>query len=189
MQRIHHSFRLSLVAVSLIAIGAGPALGRTINVTTTLDNDLAPAKDCTLRDAIGAANSDTKVGGCHAGKGADTLVLGKGLTYVLSVAGPDEDDNQTGDVDCWGALAIEGNGSTIDGAGLDRVLDARPPRDPANPTSLALTSLRITGGINPTTAPGGGASLLARWKLLKSRWRSVAYQYAYMYAAGVLSRR
>lgn len=44
-----------------------------IEVTTTSGGSGGP--DCTLRDAITAANTDTATGGCPAGSGADTILL------------------------------------------------------------------------------------------------------------------
>jgi CSLREA domain-containing protein len=59
---------------------AGP---NTIVVTTAADDDTAQATDCTLRDAIASADTDSPVGGCSAGvAGADTIQVPAG-TYFL----------------------------------------------------------------------------------------------------------
>ena len=75
--------------------------------------------NCTLRAAIMEANAMA---------GADTIVLPAGL-YALTVAGVDEDEARTGDLDITDDLVIQGAGadrSIIDARGLDRVIDVLP---------------------------------------------------------------
>ncbi|MBP9663464.1 MAG: hypothetical protein KBD94_02505, partial [Pyrinomonadaceae bacterium] len=55
----------------------------TITVNTTAENAVNNGTDCTIGDAIRAANTDTPVNGCAAGNGADTIVIPAG-TYTLS---------------------------------------------------------------------------------------------------------
>jgi hypothetical protein len=60
--------------------------------------------------------------------GADTITLPAGL-YVLAIAGADEDEARTGDLDITDDLVIQGEGadrSIIDARGLDRVIDVLP---------------------------------------------------------------
>jgi CSLREA domain-containing protein/uncharacterized repeat protein (TIGR01451 family) len=95
---------------------------------TTLDDELGGSGDCSLREAIQAANTDAAFGGCPAGAGADTILLGAG-TYALTLSGSGEDGNASGDLDVTQTLTIAGLGpaqTAIDGSGLDRVLDVRP---------------------------------------------------------------
>ena len=99
------------------------ALMSTFRVNTTLDTvaaDLRTGKDATghisLRSAIMAAN---------ASRSSDQIKLGKG-TYMLTIAGANEDGGATGDLDITGNLTIRGSGSRstiIDGNSLDRVLE------------------------------------------------------------------
>src|SRR6266446_4173658 len=49
--------------------------GATITVTTTADDNSVNG-NCSLREALHAANSDTTVDACPAGNGADTIALG-----------------------------------------------------------------------------------------------------------------
>jgi CSLREA domain-containing protein len=56
-----------------------------MNVTTTAD-ELNANGNCSLREAIRAANTDTAVDACPAGKGADVIFLPAG-TYSLTIAG------------------------------------------------------------------------------------------------------
>jgi len=66
---------LAALVCALVVPSAAIALtpGTTITVNTTADGTGGP--DCTLRDAITAANSNTPVGGCNAGHGADTIAF------------------------------------------------------------------------------------------------------------------
>ncbi len=65
---------------------------------------------CTLPDAVASANSDSSVGGCSAGSGADTIVLSE--TVVLdTVAVVDEGENGLPTV--ASEIVIDGGGSSI----------------------------------------------------------------------------
>jgi CSLREA domain-containing protein len=104
------------------APAGAPLTGILVNTTSDeLDND----GNCSLREAIQAANLDLAVDACPAGQGHDTIILPAGL-YILTRAGGDEDDNATGDLDVKSDLAIAGGGAgitVIDGNALDRVLE------------------------------------------------------------------
>lgn len=94
--------------------------GTVITVMTTVD-DTVTNDNCTLREAIIAANTDAVVDGCPAGNGLDTIILPAGV-YTLTIAGTDEDAGWTGDLDITAALTISGTGAVIDADHLDRVL-------------------------------------------------------------------
>jgi CSLREA domain-containing protein len=99
----------------------------SIAVTTTVD-ELNMDGDCSLREAVQAANSDTAVDACPAGAGADTITLPAG-TYLLDQAGGDL--KLTSDIALRGAGA---NATILDAGGDDRsVLQTRN-------TSLLLCS-------------------------------------------------
>ena len=122
----------------------------TISVTTTSDN-LSNNGDCSLREAIKAANTNTAVDGCPAGSGTDTIVLPAG-TYLLSLSGANEDANATGDLDITGALAIQGAGAgttTIDANSLDRVLHI------FSGASTQIAGVTVRGGLASSTVGGG----------------------------------
>jgi len=126
-----------------------PALAAAIIVTTTTD-ELNADGDCSLREAIRAANLDSAVDACPAGSGADIINLAAG-TYTLSLAGMSENAAATGDLDITGSLTIigEGHNSTmIDANGIDRVLHFVAG-------TSSLRSLRLTGGDAQTTFGGG----------------------------------
>jgi len=103
---------MTVLARALFSLGAlaltcnlAPAAGYAaeIAVTTTAD-ELNADGDCSLREAIQAANTDTAVDACPAGSGADTIVVPAG-TYAISIAGTGEDANATGDFDITSASA------------------------------------------------------------------------------------
>jgi CSLREA domain-containing protein len=98
---------------------ATAAAAATIDVTTNVDS-VSNDGVCSLREAILSANTDTAIGGCTAGSGADVVVLGATQTYRLTISGANEDAGNTGDLDITQDLSIEGNGSTIDAGNLDR---------------------------------------------------------------------
>lgn len=117
----------------------------TFTVTKTTDtNDGACNADCSLREAIVAAN---------AAAGADIVTLTSGLTYVLSIAGTGENASATGDLDVTDATGLTINTSgagtaTIDANDIDRILDVRPG------ATLTLNNITITDGSASTN--GGG---------------------------------
>ncbi len=79
----------------------------TIVVTTTED-ELNSDGDCSLREAVQAANTNTAVDDCIAGSGyLDTITLGPG-TYTLLLHGV-EDSNMGGDLDILEDLIINGS--------------------------------------------------------------------------------
>ena len=79
--------RIALLGSALlVAIAAQPIWGDPVNtairVTTTAD-DVVIDGNCSLREAIIAANTDTAIDRCPAGSGTDSLLVPEG-TYTLS---------------------------------------------------------------------------------------------------------
>ena len=112
-----------VMAALMVLLYSSAAAGATINVNTTAD-ELNADSDCSLREAVQAANTDAAVDGCTAGTGADTVVLPAGI-YVLTRIGANEGANASGDLDVLSDITIEGAGAAttvIDGNGTDRVL-------------------------------------------------------------------
>ncbi|HRF48718.1 MAG TPA: choice-of-anchor Q domain-containing protein [Anaerolineales bacterium] len=147
---------LAAIVVSLTVLWAGPTLpaqATVITVTTTSD-ELNTDGDCSLREAIVAANTNAAVDACPAGSGADTINLPAG-TFTLSLAGTSENLAATGDLDIFDDLTVIGDSATttvIDAGGIDRVFEIYE-----SPV-VHLSRLAITGG-NSTAA--GGAIRLA----------------------------
>jgi len=106
--------RLAVLAAALALMFAGApggAQAAAIVVTTTQD-ELNSDGDCSLREAITAAN-------------ADTITLPAG-TYTLAIPGADEDGNATGDLDITSDLNVSGAGAdttVVDGNALDRAFE------------------------------------------------------------------
>jgi len=123
-----HPWRLLLTAALVLgstwtAWSPSVASGTVISVNTT-DDEINRDGDCSLREAVIAANDDDAVDACPTGNGADTILLPSG-TYSLTRIGSGENASQTGDLDITSDLTIRGAGPTlteIDGNGSDRVL-------------------------------------------------------------------
>jgi len=150
-RRLLRRWRRCLAGIALaLTLGiAGPADAAAIDVDGTT---------CTLVDAITAANTDSAVGGCTAGSGADTIVLPAGSTQTLS----DVNNHR------YGAnglplvttdITIEGHGSTIrrdSGAPAFRILFVE------RSGTLTLRNTTISGGATSSgwlLDEGGGAGL------------------------------
>jgi CSLREA domain-containing protein len=107
----------SLLAFVLAAFSTAPAVRATVfEVTKTADAyDGGCNDDCSLRDAVRAANANL---------GDDAILLGPGV-YTLTREGAFEDSGSTGDLDVSDGLILLGQGAPVtilDGGGIDRVL-------------------------------------------------------------------
>ncbi|MGH8248880.1 MAG: CSLREA domain-containing protein, partial [Gammaproteobacteria bacterium] len=123
------------------------------NITVTVTNDeLNTDGDCSLREAVQAANTDTAVDGCVAGAGPDTILLPAG-TYALSItnaAPAGENANLSGDLDLNSVLTISGAGAgatVIDGGQIDRVFHL------LQASEATISGLTIRNGLSTN---GGG---------------------------------
>jgi CSLREA domain-containing protein len=120
----------------ILAVFALDAFATDYAVTKIVDaSDGVCDADCSLREALIAANGHP---------GADRVLLGAGLTYSLTLGPADAEGALTstsGDLDIMDALTIEGNGSTVDAASLDRVFDIQ------GTFTVTVNSLTIKGGV------------------------------------------
>ncbi len=82
-----------------VAVAASPTVGTTINVTSTADGFVVN-HNCSLREAVMAANTDTKVDACPAGHGVDTIKVPAGA-YRLTL----------GTINVSSTVAIVGTGA------------------------------------------------------------------------------
>ena len=152
--------RKTASALILIAwLVAGPfttqiASAETIIKVNTMADLIINDDQCSLREAVIAANTDSATGGCPAGSGADTIVFDSALAspavFLLSLGGANEDNTASGDLDLYGILTIQGTGADqiiVDGNGTDRVFEIRPG------ATIILTGVTIRNG-----NPGGGAN-------------------------------
>lgn len=148
----------ALLATTL-GIGGSPsparAGGDVIEVTTT-DDELNADGDCSLREAVLAANSNAPVDACPAGRpltdidvNADEILVPAG-TYLLTIGGRGEDATATGDLDITEAVRITGSGGpVIDADEIDRVFDIAAGVD------ADLSGLSLIGG-DAGADDGGG---------------------------------
>jgi CSLREA domain-containing protein len=110
-QRAAGAFIALALALPAGSVPAAPAATTAIIVTTTTDEYNA-GEACSLREAVVAANTDSAFGGCPAGSGADTIVLGAAW-YTVTRFGYNEDAAATGDFDITSDLTIVGAGMTV----------------------------------------------------------------------------
>ncbi len=122
--------RLAAVLWPIGLLFSVPGSAATIVVDSSFDDlDQAPNGNCTLREALVAANGNAAVDGCAAGEpgpGVTDVILVPAGIYTLTIAGGDEDQAQSGDLDITDSVSIEGAGARftiLDAAGIDRVLD------------------------------------------------------------------
>jgi CSLREA domain-containing protein len=147
-------WQLAWMAILLLFVQANSvssAFATTFNVTKTADTNDGDcsAIDCSLREAIVAANANID---------ADLIVLGIGLTYTLSLGAADPAGvlvPGSGDLDIHGGdLTIQGNGSTVDGGGIDRVFDIQ------GALTVTIDNLTIRGGVaRGFLSLGGGLNI------------------------------
>jgi CSLREA domain-containing protein len=145
---------LLLFGIVLALVHPTRAASQAVIVVNTTDDELKTDGDCSLREAITAANTDTVVDQCAPGSGADTIALPAGV-YTLTISGTGENLAATGDLDITQSLALNGAGASmtvIDGGALDRVFHINPAQ--AFGVAVSLTDLTVKNGI-----AGNGAGL------------------------------
>jgi CSLREA domain-containing protein/uncharacterized repeat protein (TIGR01451 family) len=124
-----HSFRRSTLAAIWVILAVTPGVASAAEITvTTTDDEINSDGDCSLREAIEAANSDAAVDNCTAGSGTDTIRLPSGtITIALTNTAGNEASNQTGDFDIISDVTIAPTSAstttTIDASGIDRIFD------------------------------------------------------------------
>ncbi|MBA2438098.1 MAG: CSLREA domain-containing protein [Acidimicrobiia bacterium] len=128
----------------------GPALAQNSPIIVTTSDDTVDASpgDGQCADASGECSLRAAIQEANAGRGA-AIHLADGATYVLQIAGADEDEAATGDLDVTSSVRIQGNGATVDANGLDRAFDV------AAGASLAVEELDVLGGVTPSGQSGG----------------------------------
>jgi CSLREA domain-containing protein len=96
-----------ILGASLVLVAA-PAAAATITVNSLADT--SGGAECTLRDAISAANTDMAAGGCPAGAGSDTIIFSvSGTIGLVSSALPNVPNGSTVTIDGAGhSVAISG---------------------------------------------------------------------------------
>ena len=146
----------AILALMLAALPVMPVSAASITVNITSDEYLDNT-DCSLREAIIAADLNTSFFGCtYTGTGPnDIITLASGSTYILTRTGT---SSTQGDLDVGhtvgGDLTIQASGSTNaiiqQTAVNNRVMEVEPTGN----VSLTLIHVTLTGGSSSTD--GGG---------------------------------
>jgi len=155
IKRIHRAlirYGSALPALALVLMGLAASqltFAASYTITEFADDNIING-NCTLREAIHAANTNTAVDGCAAGSSTRTdIVTLLAGTYRLDQSDtPDDASALTGDLDIRGALEIVGvssKHSVIDASSAamaqERVFDIE-----TNQQSVLLRRLTIAGG-------------------------------------------
>jgi len=94
----------SLSCALMLLLGPAVAGANGITVSETAD-ELNSDGDCSLREAVRSANTDSSVDACNNGTGSDVILLPAG-TYQLSRTGTEAGDGSYNDLDLTGETTI-----------------------------------------------------------------------------------
>ena len=159
--------RLSQALLALLC----PPLLLAAQINVVSDSGQSGGPDCTLRDAVSAANSDTAVGGCQAGSGADVIVLPVDAVITLEVAvGSSNSDGSYGLAEIDSTIEVDGRGSIIErDADLDCVPDSSTTPGEfrffyVNGGELSVSDLTLRNGCagDDTFSRGNGGAIFVR---------------------------
>ncbi len=148
--------RSSTLGLCIALCSLAPA--RAAIITVTSDSSGTGGPDCTIRDAITAANTDTPTGGCPAGNGADTIELPFNAIITLTEVDNDPDPpfSATGLPSVTSVVTINGNWTTVQrhdspsgGTPNFRIIRVAGDGD------LTVNGLTISNGSIPSGAGGG----------------------------------
>ena len=147
----HRHYR-SLAAAALLLLGPA-ATAATITVNTA-DDEMNTDGDCSLREAVQAANTNTAVDACAAGDAdGDTIVFAGILSIQLDM----------GELLLSDDVSIEGSSENlliIDAGGNSRIFDVDAADGMGSATAVAFSSLVLQNGDsrqNSSAPDAGGA--------------------------------
>lgn len=142
---VRTGFYKVLVAVAASWLLLAPAEARSTITVDTRKDELNRDGDCSLREAIRAANRDARSDGCRAGSGEDTIVFGQRGKITLGSMLPEITDPE--------GLTIDGRNKDITISGDNKVRVFRL----TNGASLALRNLTVADGFrSPNLGSGSG---------------------------------
>ena len=101
-----------ILGAALMTPDATISAAGIVVVNETAD-ELNADNDCSLREAIESVNTGAAVDNCAAPGAAPFTISVPAGTYTLSLAGANEDGNQTGDLDILEDVSIVGAGSGL----------------------------------------------------------------------------
>jgi CSLREA domain-containing protein len=152
-----------LLLASFVSVFIVPhtVIANVITVNTTND-EVDQSADCSLREAVISANTDTAVDGCGTGSGADEIVFAPEVVpgiFILAIVGSGEDAAATGDLDITDDLTISGAGASntvIDADQIDRAFHI------IGSVTVHLEELTIQNGFVsvPNNIAGGGGGII-----------------------------
>ncbi len=148
MKRFIFIVMVFLGLMSLLALSARAA---TIAVNTTAQKP-GNTGDCTLGEAIDAANSDTAVDGCTAGSGADIITVPAGTYTLTAVDNTTQGDNGLPDITT--EITISGTGAsqtliTRSGTNIFRIFHV------SSNSTLRLNGVMVSNGSATSSFIGG----------------------------------
>lgn len=133
---------ITAALVSALLVCAAPAGAASFDVTTPQDGVGPCDADCTLREAVIAANATP---------GLDAITL-HAETYEFSAGGLEEDAAATGDLDLTDDVLVTGAGpdlSIVDARAIDRGFDV------AAGAKVGVSGVTVRNGFGPRGGPGG----------------------------------
>jgi hypothetical protein len=140
---------------TMAATVCSPHIAAATDILLTSTEDTLDSRECSLRAAVAASNTQVATAACRAGSGNDTIILTPATTYTLTQVGDGSDDPSG--LAVTGTLTIAGNGATIErssaaGTPAFRVFWVAPA------ATLVLNDVTIANGKTPDSAWGGGVS-------------------------------
>jgi hypothetical protein len=120
--------------VQAIALALAMQVAGANAATITVDSNIDAANNCSLRNAIEAANTDTSIGTCSSGSGDDIIDLSDIAGQTITLAG-----TQLPTV--TSAISIQGAGITVDGDRKSGLFYAKGAS-----ADLTIDSMTLTGG-------------------------------------------
>ena len=165
----------ALAGLIFVLLLAMPAWAAAYVVTTTADNTLSDG-DCTLREAILAANDDPAYNGdCGpASLGDDTITFAVSGTILLSSRLP-----VIADAASAGALTIDGSGQSIVVSGNNSVPIFAVPAS----ANLTIQSLTVSNGIGDNV--GGGLNNRGTATIINSTFSGNSVPYSISDGGGI----
>ncbi|HQU83394.1 MAG TPA: CSLREA domain-containing protein, partial [Pyrinomonadaceae bacterium] len=140
------------IAFITLFIAQGASFAATITVNTTVDENGTGA-NCSLREAINAANTDAAFGGCTAGAGADTINFSALFNTAQTI------QSTVAQLFINTPITINGPGANL--LTLQNVIPAGANSrvfQVQSTGTLNLSGVTVTGG--NTTSGNGGAGIL-----------------------------
>ena len=144
----------------------------TDTATATQSPTITVDEDCSLSDAITAANTDTATGGCAAGSGADTISLSSNITLTAALPA------------IRTTITINGNGYAVDGAGQFRIFEL------AGSADVRINRMTLRNGRVGTRTAGqfGGAILVNNYGSLVVERSAFIFNLAFPHGGGIHNR-